>query len=197
MASRITDLEQFMGRKYGVFTVIEVFFGTIRNKGGVICRCRCVCGEERDYFAADAKRKRSCGCVNNKRFGALTKGKPAYNRKTYGESASNGLYCSYINRARKGFIEFNLTKEQFFKLTQENCYFCGVIPSNSYPTSKTQYGPYKHNGIDRINNSLGYILENCVACCKWCNFAKNIRSEEDYLKWIKRSYEHLQAKNLL
>jgi 5-methylcytosine-specific restriction endonuclease McrA len=37
-----------------------------------------------------------------------------------------------------------------------------------------------HNGIDRKNNSLEYTLENCVPCCRQCNFAKQGLSEIEF-----------------
>ena len=48
----------------------------------------------------------------------------------------------------------------------------------------------KINGIDRIDNNIGYTNENSVPCCKTCNFAKNILSESQFYLWIKKIYEH-------
>ena len=28
-------------------------------------------------------------------------------------------------------------------------------------------------GIDRVDNSVGYLPSNCISCCSWCNRAKN------------------------
>ena len=47
----------------------------------------------------------------------------------------------------------------------------------------------KCNGIDRIDSSKGYTVENSVACCKYCNTAKNTMSVDEFLKWIGRVYE--------
>lgn len=43
-----------------------------------------------------------------------------------------------------------------------------------------------YNGLDRRDNAQGYTLENTVPCCKFCNFAKNVYSEEDFIGWINR-----------
>lgn len=58
--------------------------------------------------------------------------------------------------------EFELTKDEFKKIKLNNCYLCGKINTSTHT-----------NGIDRINNSIGYTVENSRACCKTCNYTKN------------------------
>lgn len=193
----LVSIEKLMGQTYNKFTVIDVFYGTLRNKNGTICRCKCVCGNIRDYFAADAKRKTSCGCMRNLRVSTMRLGKPSPTRKDYGVSSANSFYRGYLYRAKKAGIIFDLTKEEFLRLTKQNCYFCGVEPQAMYKRTKTEHGHHIHNGVDRLNNEKGYLKDNCVPCCKWCNFAKNIRNEGEYLRWVETSYLHLKEKKLL
>jgi hypothetical protein len=40
------------------------------------------------------------------------------------------------------------------------------------------------NGIDRVDNSKGYILGNCVPCCSWCNRAKADGTLAKFMDWI-------------
>jgi hypothetical protein len=61
------------------------------------------------------------------------------------------------NAIKRG-IQFNLTITDFQFLTIRNCYYC---------TSNEKIG------IDRIDNDLGYIVNNCVPCCKLCNLTRN------------------------
>lgn len=49
-----------------------------------------------------------------------------------------------------------------------------------------------YNGIDRIDNSKGYNLDNCVTCCTQCNTAKMQETEEDFKKWIIDVYNNLK-----
>jgi hypothetical protein len=80
---------------------------------------------------------------------------------------------------------------QFEKLTQSNCFYCGLEPSNKYLSHEKLYnGAYIYNGIDRLDNSIGYILENCVACCEWCNKSKNKRSLEEFREWAEKFIEY-------
>jgi hypothetical protein len=56
---------------------------------------------------------------------------------------------------------FELTEQEFDQIVKQNCYICNK------PCSK------KHcNGIDRINNEMGYFMGNVASCCKECNFMK-------------------------
>jgi hypothetical protein len=40
---------------------------------------------------------------------------------------------------------------------------------------------YVYNGIDRLDSSKGYVLENCVPCCSEINWAKRVMSFEDFV----------------
>ena len=48
--------------------------------------------------------------------------------------------------------------------------------------------PAFSNGIDRVNNNLGYSKSNCVACCTFCNYAKSDHSQEEFIFWIQKAY---------
>jgi hypothetical protein len=48
-------------------------------------------------------------------------------------------------------------------------------------------GEYLYNGLDRVDNTKGYIISNIVSCCGQCNRAKGILSQEEFLQWLKRA----------
>lgn len=50
---------------------------------------------------------------------------------------------------------------------------------------KYMNGPYVYNGLDRVNNLLGYELTNVVPCCNICNRAKKDMTYEQFKLWIK------------
>ena len=54
-----------------------------------------------------------------------------------------------------------------------------------------QNGDFIYNGLDRIDNSKNHSKENCVACCKYCNYAKRERSFSEFKEWINRVYLRL------
>lgn len=81
-------------------------------------------------------------------------------------------------------IKFDLEYTDFEKLINGECYYCGDIKSNKL--IKKNYKPFYYNGIDRVNNEIGYTKENCVSCCEFCNKAKrNITVDEFYNKCYK------------
>lgn len=44
-------------------------------------------------------------------------------------------------------------------------------------------------GIDRTDNSTGYILENCIPCCDICNYMKNDLSKDKFIYKISKIYK--------
>jgi 5-methylcytosine-specific restriction endonuclease McrA len=84
-----------------------------------------------------------------------------------------------------------------------NCHYCGSDPLkwNVYvkkdgTTRNKQYYSIKKdtierawifaNGIDRENNNLGYVIENCVPCCRHCNEMKMDRDTINFLEHVKK-----------
>lgn len=86
--------------------------------------------------------------------------------------------CSYKFRVYKeGAIKrsliFDLTLEQASVMFNAPCHYCEYLPRHEF------------NGIDRVENTVGYTAENCVACCKWCNRAKGHAPLEAFMEWIR------------
>ena len=92
----------------------------------------------------------------------------------------NGRYNQYRCGARERGYTFEISKEDFDILTQQPCYYCG-----SY-TDYCKIEDKCYSGIDRRDNSLGYIEGNMVSCCAECNFSKHKRNEEEYIEHCKR-----------
>lgn len=68
-------------------------------------------------------------------------------------------YSQYMHRASiKGF-EFVLSNDQYNTITHQMCYICGNKNFNTI-------------GMDRIDNSKGYIVDNLEPCCSECNYFK-------------------------
>lgn len=97
-----------------------------------------------------------------------------FNNYLYGVTYSTYKYTA----SRKDYV-FEITKEQFNEITDKDCYLCG---------KKTV--TYIHrNGIDRIDNNVGYVFENCRPCCGECNFMKRQYKHQDVLNKFKQIYE--------
>jgi len=79
----------------------------------------------------------------------------------------------YKTRSKHRGLDYDLTNKQFRKLCLAPCEYCGGYSNKE-----------RINGIDRIDNNMGYIPRNVVSCCKWCNVAKgkrDLKEFEDYL----------------
>lgn len=79
-------------------------------------------------------------------------------------------YNTYKKRANQKNIEFDLEKEHFEFIKQQDCYICGK-----------KYTDNHCNGIDRFNNNIGYIIDNCKSCCADCNYLKKDYKHDDIL----------------
>lgn len=66
--------------------------------------------------------------------------------------------------------------------------FCGDPPVIQFKARghKQNVEPYVYNGIDRVNNDIGYLIENCVSCCKVCNFMKRSMSKNDFINHVNK-----------
>lgn len=85
----------------------------------------------------------------------------------YGRSVK-GRIAEYKASAKWRGISYNLTDEEAEAYFEMECFYCGLTGG----------------GIDRYDNDKGYEVENCVPCCKHCNYAKRDRSADDFHTWI-------------
>lgn len=91
-------------------------------------------------------------------------------------STKRALYCKYRKRAREHNRVFELSFERFCFLIEQNCNYCNRPPQQVFTKGKEfKSAPLTYNGIDRIDNSKGYLENNCVSCCHHCNTVKGPR----------------------
>lgn len=81
-------------------------------------------------------------------------------------------YTRYKRGAERRGLIFNITYEEFLNHWQSPCKYCN--------------DPIDTVGLDRIDNSLGYTLDNIVDCCTVCNFMKHKMSAEDFINKCKQ-----------
>lgn len=177
-----------IGKRYGKLTVID-FSHVI--KGNSYWKCKCDCGNNKILPAHSLKsgNTSSCGCFK------------VY-KHAQGETGFNILYGTYKMNSRNRGKKFDLSLEEFKKITSERCYYCGTEPISIAKTTwnikdskKLDHTVYRYNGIDRIDSSKGYEKNNIVPCCKWCNIAKANRTLADFKKHIFKIYVFLISKN--
>ena len=94
----------------------------------------------------------------------------------------------YLYRAKKRGLEWALTAEQFRILIGGSCFYCGAPLLNQGHLKDGT--PFLYNGVDRMDNGLGYTLENCRSACPHCNRAKSDLSVEDFYAHVQRVTQH-------
>jgi len=109
-----------------------------------------------------------------------------------GDAARNSVFRIYRIGAEDRGLAFNLTLEQFSTITSKNCFYCDTPPANSYKRSNSNSGEFIYSGIDRVDNSVGYEINNCVPCCYPCNNRKRSVTKEI----IEKAYHFLCAQKL-
>ena len=179
-------MKVFVGGVFGRWTVLAKREST--KDGHTRSLCRCECGTERVVLHTSllSKHSQSCGCWGRAWVGSINSKARRKDDTTVGIS---GIWNVYKKSAKKRGLSLSLTKKELGKLIMQDCYYCGAPPSNEFNGWRGQRDkPFLYNGIDRINTNLGYILDNCVPCCKICNYAKGKQSVTDFLEWVRRVY---------
>jgi hypothetical protein len=174
-------LDKYINKKFGQLTILEF---TRQRNWAYFYNMQCDCGTIKEFQLNGLFRAKypvvSCGCHNAKMQKKRLLGN-TIKRMPFGESSFNALFQIYKNSAAKRGYVFNITKEQFKKITSEECFYC-LAPPSQIAEGRTAYGFYTHSGIDRVDNSIGYELNNCVSCCKECNYIKSFASKNIILK---------------
>ena len=165
-----------LGIKFGHLTAIR-----FSHREGIlqipIWEFLCDCGNTRLLSARDVVpgKTTACGCMSQGR----TK------RYHNDDRAFRAMYNSYKNAAKYRNFCFELTQEEFHSLTQRNCTYCGMEPTHEHRVSRHR-SKYFSNGVDRVDNSLGYTKGNSAPCCKICNHAKHTMSATEFTAWLDR-----------
>jgi 5-methylcytosine-specific restriction endonuclease McrA len=180
----VSSLVDLVGRTFGQLTVVARD-GSDKN-GRPRWLTRCECGRESTKAGVHLRRRmiKSCGCCSW--------------RLPKGESGFNAVLGPYIRKAQRRGHEWALTREQTRALMALPCHYCDAPPSRIRSATGAgpkalenasfgvRWGTFTYNGIDRVDNAIGYRPENCVPCCWDCNQAKATRTVEQFFAWVER-----------
>ena len=138
----------------------------------------CKCGQERlvdkRYLIKHIDSACCVKCAFQKRPQSLNKQDP-YIR----------LYKVLLNSSKQRKRNCTLNFEQFKELSLKNCFYCDT------PPKLVKWGrepEIKYNGIDRVDNKIDYIYDNCVTCCTRCNSMKLDMSLVEFFNRIELIY---------
>lgn len=168
-----------IGQTFGRLKIEECLgsrvYGSSRQK---FWRCACVCGNSVEVNTTRLIHgQKSCGCL---RLETVSK------RRTDPQaSAKRNVLSMYKRCAKSRNLVWTLTDQEALLLMSQNCFYCGVTPSNISRDSYDRLWDFIYNGIDRLDNSLGYIRTNCVTCCLICNRAKSDMTVKQFFDWAR------------
>jgi hypothetical protein len=84
----------------------------------------------------------------------------------------NGIRGSAKTRG----ILFELTVDQLKSFWKQPCTYCGRAVETI--------------GIDRVDSSKAYTLDNIVSCCTTCNYMKHILTAEEFIAHCQKVVDH-------
>ena len=192
------NTDTIIGNRYGKLIVIKFSHTTTaRHKDRIRVKywfeCLCNCGQtvlvSRASLYKDHRGTKSCGCNHidgwqrsaDKQRGVAR----PHVQKPNGASVLHHVFLAYKGGAKRRNIPFLITEKQFAVITDQRCSYCDCLPKET-KSKKDSFSSRKMNGIDSLDNNLGYILSNCVPCCKVCNYMKQELSEKEFFEHIKR-----------
>lgn len=164
------------GKRFGRLVAIKPTDN--RQDRKIFWECICDCGTVKEILVTALVRNltKSCGCLRRETI-------PPYNKLPKGEASFNTVYKSYELNSKKRDYIFPLTKDEFRNLTSSNCFYCNAPPSQILAKGNTSMNDfYIYNGIDRLDNSKGYELDNCVPCCGICNHMKGTMTVYEFIE---------------
>lgn len=185
--------QELIGKRYGRL-VVEIYLPPIKQGNGwslPYAVCKCDCGSESktyNLYNLEKGKTISCGCFRlensskmGKNFGSV--GGEQNRKYPKSEVSARELHSRYLKRHAG-----NLLFEEFLKLTQQNCYYCGRDPQQKYYRSSIKGDrdsyTFIYNGLDRVDNERGYDLDNVVPCCSTCNFMRHKLTVDEFYKQI-------------
>jgi hypothetical protein len=142
--------------------------------------CLCDCGSSRIISTGDltSGHTKSCGCIRHE-------------SSKLSQSIINSILGSYKVNAKNRSLSWEISDDFFTLLISGDCFYCGIEPCQVRITKRRiKDGLFVYNGVDRVNNALGYLEKNVVSCCRVCNKAKDIMTQEEFLSWAKRVAQH-------
>jgi hypothetical protein len=177
--------ENLSGKKFNRLLVLEIISCRNSKDNRTKYKCLCDCGNTKiiDGSLIKTGRTKSCGCLQKEIASKIF-------RKEEGINGFNSAKREYKRHAKQRNLDFALSDDILKKLFTSDCYYCGSKPINLIkdPRATTEFSKnnlFYYNGIDRVDSTKGYIVDNVVPCCKICNWMKREFTKKEFINHIK------------
>jgi len=187
-----------LNHRYGRLFVTA--YAGITPKGQHMWHCKCDCGKDKIVSSNNLSsgKSNSCGCLLTEFLLALD---TKFERCNDRELSILKVQYNHIKRRHLKFRGILFSLDAFIYKARAPCYYCGLEYSKelsdrlgeSKKQRKLSTTILKINGIDRLDSSIGYTENNTVSCCKYCNTAKHLMTEVQFLNWINRVYKYQKS----
>lgn len=173
------EVKSLVGQRFGRLVVIErcgsrrSYIGDSRAQW----KCKCDCGRDTLVTGPNLRngQTKSCGLGFCRR------------RVEPADIVTKRCLRVYKTTARRRNLNFTLSDSEFKLLIFSKCRYCGEKSANTWKLKyENKTINVRYNGIDRVDNQLGYSTDNCVSCCPTCNFMKKGMAQSQFLKIIKK-----------
>jgi predicted RNA-binding Zn-ribbon protein involved in translation (DUF1610 family) len=180
------------GDVYHSLTVIEEPFITTHLKFNRFnAKVKCNCGNEFIARCSNLRTNRTKTCSD-------CAWKKRSHTKSIQVNQNQQMFRRLVlDRCRKHDIEISITVDDYSRLITQNCFYCNDKPRKTNRFSNRKYVNTETvfaNGVDRIDSSKGYTLENCITCCTSCNYAKHKLTQSEFFDKIVKIYKNLNLK---
>lgn len=147
------------------------------NRRGNLYECICIqCGKTKKYQSSAINRKGFKGCRCPKDLTLASK---------------KSWYKTYKDNANKRGLSFELSFEDFIQLCEKPCHYTGKVKTILINITDL-HGHWECNGVDRIDNNLGYTKDNVVPCSKQANRMKGVLTKTEFLSVVESIHNHLK-----
>lgn len=176
--------KELIGKKFGKWTVLR-FIKTDKRKSYFELKCDCGTVQIHQHTNFTTGNSKSCGC---KKYDNVE------------ETQYKIYYKEYRSKAADRKLKFDLSFMLFMSLVLQNCHYCNAEPRKMRHRCRRKDSPLRNsyipvNGIDRMQNNIGYIESNCVPCCPTCNFMKQEHNYDVFLSIVSKIHNHRNLKN--
>lgn len=201
MGMKLTDV---IGRSFGTYKVLDlVELHDTLDKSRFLVSCK-KCGHEKVRALATFRYGHRTRCLKCSPSPARRKQNNSSVAKHPNKRYNKDLYwiCNQKYKEKKKRAEsrskpFELTLDEFISVFYERATikitFFGLIGTIELPTVSKPcfYCGMSSSGLDRVDSSMGYVVNNVVVCCARCNLMKFTMSTDEWLSHMRLIIERM------